>query len=175
MKFSKVKKLIIFPMVLIFIFSLFIPNAFADNLNTDYSNKIIIPKNENILYQDKDITIVEVNNTNSSLEKGINPRTTTYGSTWVSSSKSGNFYVNTNNSGTIGITLKAESSSDSSWAYISVMKPDGTYFKNNVYIDPTSENGEGKKFKIYNASSGTYTISYVAYTDVGMRLMCWMY
>lgn len=175
MKFTKVKKFIIFPMVLLFILSLSVPNAFADNLNNDYINKIIISETENILYQDKDITIVEVNSTNGFPEKGINSKTMTYGSTWVNSSDSGSFSINTEKSGTIGITIKAESSSDSSWAYMSVMKPDGTYFKNNVYIDPTSGNGDGKKFKIYYASSGTYTINYIAYTDVGMRLMCWMY
>lgn len=175
MKFTKVKKFIIFPMVLLFILSLSVPNAFADNLNNDSINKIIIPQTENILYQDKDITIVEVNSTNVFTEKGVNSRAMTYGSTWIDSSDSGSFSVNTEKSGTIGITLKAESSSDSSWAYMSVIKPDGTYFKNNVYINPTSGNGDGKNFKIYFASSGTYTINYIAYTDVGMRLMCWMY
>lgn len=99
----------------------------------------------------------------------------TYGSTWVSSSNSGSFTVSTNNSGTIGITLKVESSSNDSWAYLSVQKPNGSYFKNNVYVDPTTGNGDGAVYKMYFASSGTYTIHYIAYTSVGMRLMCWLY
>ena len=81
MKSIKVKKFIIISMVLLFILSLSVPNAFADNLNNDYINKIIISETENILYQDKDITIVEVNSTNGSPEKGINSKTMTYGST----------------------------------------------------------------------------------------------
>lgn len=170
MKFIKNKKFFILLVSLFLILFLYIPNAFADN-----SNNVVIREDEQVLYQDNDITIVQVKSLNTLSEKVIASRDMTYGSTWVSSSDSGSFSVDTEKSGTIGITIKAESSSESSWAYMSIMKPDGTYFKNNVYIDPTSGNGNGKKFKIYYASSGTYTINYIAYTDVGMRLMCWMY
>lgn len=100
---------------------------------------------------------------------------TTYESVWLDSSSSGSFPIYTPNSGTIGVTLKVESSSDDSFAYISVKKPDGTYFKNRVTINRNTNNGEGGVYRMYLAPSGTYTIEYQGYTTVGMRIMCWMY
>ncbi len=46
-------------------------------------------------------------------------RGTDYGNAWISSSSAGSFTVTTSKSGTIYMTLKAESSSNSSWAYVS--------------------------------------------------------
>lgn len=130
-----------------------------------------------IVYQDDDITIVQT--PLSADDNGaVMPAATNssdYNSAWVSSSKSDSFPVNTSKSGTIGITLKVESSSNSSFAYISVKKPNGSYFKNDVYVDPTTGGGEGAQYTMYLASSGTYTIEYTAYTTVGMRIMCWLY
>lgn len=102
-------------------------------------------------------------------------RGTDYGNAWISSSSAGSFTVTTSKSGTLYMTLKAESSSNSSWAYVSVKKPNGSYYANNIYVDPTSEGGEGVHLKMTFASAGTYTIVYNAYTTAGMRLMCWIY
>lgn len=129
---------------------------------------------ETIVYQDEDIAIVRVTEENT-LKNSFNTYATTYGASWINSSSSGSFNVTTNNSGTIGITLKVESSSNDSWAYMSVQKPNGKYFKNDIYVDPTTGNGNGAIYKMYFASKGTYTIHYVAHTSVGMRLMCWLY
>lgn len=123
---------------------------------------------ETIVYKDDDVTVVRVND----LSTYANDE---YGSVWLNSSASGSFSVNTSHSGTVGITLKVQSTSNDSWAYISVQKPDGNYFKNNIYVDPTTGNGDGAVYKMYFASSGTYTIHYAAYTSVGMRIMCWLY
>lgn len=102
-------------------------------------------------------------------------RSTDYGNAWISSASAGSFTVTTSKSGTLYMTLKVESSSNSSWAYVSVKKPNGSYYANNIYVDPTSEGGEGVHLKMTFASAGTYTIVYNAYTSVGMRLMCWIY
>lgn len=102
-------------------------------------------------------------------------RSTDYGDAWIGSSGSGSFTVTTSKGGTLRMTLKVESASNSSFAYVSVKKPNGTYYKNDIYVDPTSESGEGVHLMMILASAGTYTISYNAVTTAGMRLMCWIY
>lgn len=114
-------------------------------------------------------------NTQTDSSRICSTRATDYGNAWISSSSAGSFTVTTNRSGTIHMTLKAESSSNSSWAYVSVKKPDGTYYGNNIYVDPKSENGAGVHLTMVCSKSGTYTISYNASTTAGMRLMCWIY
>lgn len=155
-----------------------VTNVFAAEATSDDNNQsVVLLEGETIVYQDEDVTIVQCANDEESSDENVvtSTRSTDYGSVWLNSSSSGSFSVYTSNSGTIGITLKVESSSNSSWAYMSVQKPNGSYFKNNVYVDPTTGGGEGARYKMYFASSGTYTIHYVAYTSVGMRLMCWLY
>ncbi|MGN1330671.1 MAG: hypothetical protein ACI4VN_04990 [Clostridia bacterium] len=132
-----------------------------------------IPSDAEIVYQDDEITIVSSPLTDDDLQTSL--RNSNYGNAWVSSSTSGSFTVNNQHSGTVGLTLKVESSSNDSWAYISVLKPNGVAYLNNIYVDPTSGNGEGRKYTLYSASTGTYTFSYSAYTSVGMRIMAWMY
>ena len=173
MKFTK--KFFAMIMALCLCLSTSVTSVFAAEASeVNPSNATEICEGETIVYQDEDVTVVRVDDANSSMNLA-STNAMTYGSTWVSSSNSGSFTVSTNNSGTIGITLKAESSSNDSWAYLSVQKPNGSYFKNNVYVDPTTGNGDGAVYKMYFASSGTYTIHYIAYTSVGMRLMCWLY
>ncbi|MBP3463450.1 MAG: hypothetical protein J6K45_03100 [Clostridia bacterium] len=132
-----------------------------------------IPPDAEIVYQDDEITIVSAPLTDDDLQTSL--RNSNYGNAWVSSSTSGSFTVNNQHSGTVGLTMKVESSSNDSWAYISVLKPNGVAYLNNIYVDPTSGNGEGRKYTLYSASTGTYTFSYSAYTSVGMRIMAWMY
>jgi len=126
-----------------------------------------------LVYEDKGI-IVRLGNPNDP-NAPISPLATSYAYVWLDASANGSFPIYTSNSGTIGITLKVESSSNSSWAYCSVYKPNGSAFWNNVYVDPTTNNGNGYQGTMLFASSGTYTIVYAAYTTVGMRLMCWLY
>lgn len=146
----------------------------AETTDSSSSVSVAIQPNETIVYQDEDVTVVRVNELDDSTSVA-STNDMNYGSVWLDKSSSGSFPVNCDLSGTIGITLKAESSSNDSWAYLSVEKPNGSYFKNNVYVDPTTGDGEGAIFKMYFASSGEYTIHYMAYTSVGMRLMCWLY
>ncbi len=168
MKFTR--KIFTLLLAICLTFSTVSATAFAAETN---SNSIVLPDNETIVYQDDDVTVVKVDE--SVQTEQASAKATTYESVWLDSSDSGSFSVNTPNSGTIGITLKVESQSNDSWAYISVQKPNGDYFKNNVYIDPTTNNGEGGVYKMYFASSGDYTIHYIGYTSVGMRIMCWLY
>ena len=155
-----------------------VTNAFAAEATPEANTQsVVLQEGETIVYQDEDVTIVQCTNDEEDAEENVVAATnsTDYGSVWLNSSSSGSFSVYTSNSGTIGITLKAESSSNDSWAYMSVQKPNGSYFKNNVYVDPTTGSGEGARYKMYFATRGQYTIHYVAYTSVGMRLMCWLY
>ena len=138
------------------------------------TNGITIPANETIIYQDEDVTVTRIEG-NPSQNNPVTYNEMTYESVWLNSSASGSFDIYTPNSGTIGITVKVESSSDSSWAWIGIQKPNGTYFVNNKYVDRNTNNGEGGLYRIYSASSGTYKIHYMASTTVGMRIMCWFY
>lgn len=154
-------------MVMAFSFSATAFAATSEEVSTD---GFVLAENETIVYQDDEMTIVET--PVDTLD--VSPRTTDYNSVWLDSSSTGSFRVYTSNTGTVGITLKVESSSDSSCAYISVQKPNGSYFKNKVLLTPATNGGEAQ-YTIYFASSGSYTIEYSAYTTVGMRIMCWMY
>lgn len=106
---------------------------------------------------------------------GGGAKTVDYESVWLDYSASGSFPIYNHNSGTVGMTLKVESSSNLSTANIKVKKPDGSYYLNGVAIDPTTNGGQGGLYTIYFAPTGTYTIEYNAFTNVGMRIMCWMY
>lgn len=106
---------------------------------------------------------------------GGGAKTTDYESVWLDNSAQGSFDIYNHNSGTVGVTLKVESSSNTSTANIKVKKPDGSYFLNGVAIYPYTNGGNGGVYTIYFAQTGTYTIEYNAYTTVGMRIMCWMY
>lgn len=141
--------------------------AFATEVNTSVA---VLNDSEKIVYQDEYITITQGNSSDVASTRAM-----AYESTWLNSSTAGSFPIYTANSGTIGVTFKVESSSDDSWASISLQKPDGSYYDGIFYVDRNSNNGDGIYFHIYFAKSGTYTVHYSAYTSVGMRIMCWMY
>ena len=82
--------------------------AFAAEVDASKSStSIAIPVNESIIYQDEDVVITCVNETEQ--KSLMSAKATTYESVWLNSSDSGSFVVNTQNSGTIGVTLKVES------------------------------------------------------------------
>lgn len=144
--------------------------VFAAEPAQEYGSIVYEDANVVVLLGNPDDPNAPISTTALSATRGMD-----YESTWLDRSASGKFPIYTSKSGTIGITLKVESRSNSSWAYISVQKPNKSYFKNNVYVDPTTRGGEGWAGKMYSASSGTYYIHYAAHTSVGMRIMCWMY
>lgn len=161
------KKVIALLTVLILCMCLSMP-AFATEARND---ELVLSENEKIAYQDDDVIIIQSNGTGDvSLAN-----TMTYESVWLNSSSAGSFPIYTSNSGTIGVTFKVESSSNDSWASISLEKPDGKYYDGIFTVDPTSNNGDGIYFHMYFAKSGTYRVHYSGYTSVGMRIMCWMY
>lgn len=164
------KKLFAIIMATCLCFGTFNFNAFASEIDNSNKQSVILQDGECIVYQDDDIIIVRSNE-----NADMTTRSSHYNSVWVDSNSSGSFPIATLESGTVGITLKVESSSNDSWAYISVQKPNGSYFRNDIFVTPTTGDGEGAIYKMYNASSGTYTIHYSAYTSVGMRIMCWLY
>ena len=63
-------------------------------------------------------------------------RGTDYGNAWISSSGAGSFTVTTSKSGTIYMTLKVESSSSSSFAEVSVQKPDKPFPQYHLQLFP---------------------------------------
>lgn len=169
MKFTK--KLMAMFMAICMSLSIVCTSAFAAEVHSDD-----FPYDAaTIAYQDDDITIVQVAgaelaNTSTTIPYNAN----SYESTWLDHSASGSFPIYTSNSGTIGIRLKVESSSDSSVASIIVQKPDGTNATRWITVNRNTNNGNGYFFYIYGAPSGTYTIKYNASTSAGMRIMCWM-
>ena len=137
--------------------------------------------NDNVIYE-ADSIVVMLDNPNSP-DEAVSATAKTvanemsYESVWLNGPSGGSFPIHTNNTGTFGITIKVESSSSDSWTYCTVIDPSGNPCKgcNGLYIDRDTNGGDGWYGHVYNASSGTYQISYQAYTTVGMRIMCWIY
>ena len=170
---KKVRSIVALCLVMAMAFS-FSATAFAAAPDEAVTDTVVVGENETIVYQDDEMTIVETPIDTDASALGVSPLSTDYNSVWLDSSSNGSFKVYTSNTGTIGITLKVESPAAGSSAIISVKKPNGSYFKNNVFLTPDEDGGE-KQYKIYFAQSGSYTYEYSAYTTVGMRIMCWMY
>lgn len=168
----KIKSFVALCLAMVMAFS-FSAVAFAATPDEHVTEPVVADDAAVVVYQDDEMTVVRT--PVGADDDGISPLSTDYNSVWLDSSGSGEFKVYTSNTGTVGITLKVESSSNESFAYISIKKPDGSYFKNKLLIDPTSGNGNGKEYTIFFAKSGSYTIEYTAWTEVGMRIMCWMY
>lgn len=141
--------------------------AFAAESETDAFADVVLAEGETVAYQDDEVMIIE----SSAGESGISPLSTCYNGQWVGSSSRGSFGVYSDNSGTVGITIKTESSSTDSIAYITVLKPNGSEFQTGLCFSGTQE----KKYTMLFASTGTYTIKYSVYTTVGMRINCWIY
>lgn len=166
----KIKSFVALCLAMVMAFS-FSTVAFAATPDEHVTEPVVADESAVVVYQDDEMTVVRT--PAGADDDGISPLSTDYNSRWLDSSGTGSFSVYTSNTGTVGITLKVESSSSDSVAYISVKKPDGSYFKNKVFlqanVDPEA------KYTIFFAKSGSYTIEYTAWTEVGMRIMCWMY
>lgn len=141
--------------------------AFAAEPEADAFADVVLAEDETIAYQDDEVMIVESPATIS----GISPLSNCYNGQWVGSTSSGSFTVNSDNSGTVGITISTEATSSSDWTYISVIKPNGNAFKTDIGF----EGSQSKEYKMYFASKGTYTIKYMVHTTNGLRINCWMY
>lgn len=92
----------------------------------------------------------------------------------VTGTGSGSFTVSAPSgaNGAAGITLRSDCDSDGAFSYISIQKPDGSYFKNDVYLNGNEE----KKFQIFFPQNGTYTIYYTTYTpSSSVHLQFWIY
>lgn len=141
--------------------------AFAAEPETDVFADVVLAADETIAYQDEDVMIVE----SPAAVNGISPLSNCYNGKWVSSSSSGSFTVNSDNSGTVGITVSTEATSSSDLTYITILKPNGSAFKNDL----TFSGSQSKEYTMYFASKGNYTINYHAYTTNGLRINCWIY
>lgn len=141
--------------------------AFAAEPKADAFSDVVLTEDETVVYQDDEVMIIE----SSAAAGGISPLSTCYNGQWVGSSSNGSFGVYSDNSGTVGITISTESSSNDSIAYITVLRPNGSEFQSGLCLSGTQE----KKYTMLFASTGTYTIKYSTYTTVGMRINCWIY
>ena len=141
--------------------------AFAAEPEADAFADVVLAEDETVAYQDDEVMIVE----SPAASNGISPLSNCYNGKWVASSSSGSFTVNSDNSGTVGITVSTEATSSDDWAYISIIKPNGRAFKNDIgFIGSQS-----MEYKMYFASKGNYTIKYNVHTNGGLRINCWMY
>lgn len=87
---------------------------------------------------------------------------------------SGYFEVNVtgNGGGGAGITIKNTSNAENAFVNYSIMEPDGSYLKENIFVSNNSE----KKFQMWFTQIGTYKIYYYAYTpDSQIFMQCWIY
>lgn len=136
--------------------------AFAD----DTQKEVIIFENDEII-----ITQPQEENTTSRSISTAND----YNYAWIpSGSREGSFRVTTKVSGKVGITLKVESGSTSSFATISMNKVNGG---NLPKVDGiTLSTGGRYEYKTTTTKGkGTYQVNYVAYSENGLRIMCWLY
>lgn len=86
---------------------------------------------------------------------------------------SGSFTVNVSGSYSTaaGMTLKTTCADDGAFAYITITKPNGSVYKNSVYLGANAE----KFFQMYFVDGGTYTVSYTVYAPKTMKIECWIY
>ena len=145
------------------------------------SNVAFAETDSNIIYEDEHIVVMLGNPDSPESEVSeaalAIARDMEYEYVWLDSSSSGNFGIYNSTPGYLGITVKVESSSASSCAYCSIYDPNNEPCTgaSSFYVDRNTGNGEGWKGTILDSSVGTYKVQYLAYTDVGMRLMCWLY
>ena len=137
-------------------------------------------KEAKVLFENDEYAIVEV----ATAENAIMPRDTGFGYEDTSVATSGDFTVYTPYSGTLYGTFKVEAPSSSSFCYMTLVSPSGSIYKDSVYVDCDTPSynkdnvlTDGQVFKITNASSGTYTVRWLAYPASGstMRMLCWLY
>lgn len=112
----------------------------------------------------------------ASVENEVQPRGTLsgYGSTTVtktSGKKTFNVPVSGNYSTGAGMTLKTSGNSDA-FGYITVYKPDGSVYKNQVNMTGNQE----RKFQLYFVKGGTYKVEVDFYVPSGsVTAQCWIY
>ena len=98
-----------------------------------------------------------------------------YNYAWISSGgREDYFRVTTKVSGKVGITLKVESGSTSSFATISMSKVNGGDLS-NVDGVTLSTGGKSEYKTTTSKGKGTYQVNYAAYSKDGLRIMCWLY
>lgn len=134
------------------------------------NSKFNLPEDAVILYQDEDAVMYQSKSESESKEK-LARAPMDYESMWVNKTQPGSFSIYNNRSGNMGVTWKVESSSNSSHARIWMEAPGHLPFLQTKDIYPS----DGDVYFRTNGIRGTYTIHFDAFTNVGMRIMCWMY
>lgn len=97
-----------------------------------------------------------------------------YNSKWLEKGSYYNqsFQVYNTHTGSVGVTLKVESSSPNSWAQIYLTNPYGL----TVIYTVTATPAKGDiRFTIPNGVVGNYTVHFDCYAAAGMRVLCWTY
>lgn len=152
--------------------------AFASEVqNTDNNNKFNLPDDAVVIYEEDDIVLYQ-SKSESDIRKEVATLTARsgvdYESVWLNRASTGSYKIYCSHSRKVGVTIGIESSSNDSWAQITIKRPDGRYLfpKNGGKIRPSD--GE-VLMRMADGTIGTYTINYQASTQVGMRIMCWMY
>lgn len=139
-------------------------------MNTQFGFEV--PSDAEILYEDEQVCFYQSESKSIQDELEISPRVDdNYGYAWVASSDVGSFHVNCTLTGTVQGTFKVESSSNQSTAQMTISGP-CTQVPSTITVAPW--NGD-VYFTLKGCTAGRYTVSYIASTTVGMRLMCWLY
>ncbi len=152
--------------VLSLVVSLVTPTMASEKENSAFD----LPEDAVILYQDENAVMYQSKTEAADTERSMRTPVD-YESEWVDRNASGDFPIYNSRSGEMGVTWKVESSSNASHARIWMTLPGGLPFLSTRYIYPSN----GDVYFRTNGVVGQYTVHYFAYTDVGMRIMCWMY
>lgn len=134
-----------------------------------------LPEDAVILYQDEN-AIMYQSKEESSSESGIMPLTdNNYGYAWIDKgAPTGYFKVyNTHQVGSLGVTWKVETSSETDYATLWMDNPSGfpVLKAQDVYA------GDGDvRFVVLAGTKGYYKVNYIpTKVTTGMRIMCWTY
>lgn len=130
-----------------------------------------LPADAIIVYEDEGICMYQ-SLSKSAEESEIVPYVDdNYGYAWVSSDDTGTFNVNCTLTGTVKGTFKVESSKEASVAKMTISGPMA-----QLAVTKRLHPSHGDVyFTLNGCQKGTYEVSYIANTTVGMRLMCWLY
>lgn len=142
-----------------------------DNVENNSEYGFELPSDAVIIYEDEGICMYQ-SLSKSNEESNIVPYVDdNYGYAWINNDKIDSFYINCTLSGTVNGTFKVESSSESSVAQMTISGP-MSQLAVTRRLHPSSDE---VFFTLNGCQKGTYEVSYIANTTVGMRLLCWLY
>lgn len=117
-------------------------------------------------------TEIKPTETQQKSESTASERATYYESRWFDTDANGNFSIYCGNSGSVGVTIKLESTDSDAFCMVQLFKSNGQkVMPSAVTLSPSRP----EYYTHFNLQPGTYYVQCLGYSNTGMRIMCWMY